>query len=265
MATIQKIIKRKQKGYTIIEVMIVLSISTLLFAGAVAGYAHQNSKTQFTNGVRDMENKIQDILNDVSTGFYPQANNFSCVRSGSPAVPEILDEADAPGAEQGTNQDCIFLGKAVDINDGAMNSYTMVGLRNSSINADEPSANLEDAQARTIKSSIAGTFASLPLNASIHIVKIIPDNQGFAVVSGFGNGDDGGAGATTSQVAIAPISSPYNFEFATDQVVSTTNLNTPITICISEPGGGRHASIKIGEGAQTNIETTIDDWAPECS
>lgn len=268
MATIQKIIqKRRQKGYTIIEVMIVLSISTLLFAGAVAGYAHQNSKTQFTNGVRDMENKIQDILNDVSTGYYPSYENFVCTRTGSPAVPFIgePDYADNPTPFQGTNQDCIFLGKAVAINDGYMASFTMVGLRNSSADEDEPSESVEEAQARTIKSSVPGTFDVLSLNASIHIDKIIPNNPGFAVVSGFGNGDSGGAGATTSQVAIAPVNSSYNFESATGQVVSSTKLNTPITICISEPGGGRQASIKIGEGAQTNIETMIDGWASECN
>ena len=270
MALIQKIIKnRRQKGYTVIEVMIVLSISTLLFAGVVAGYNRQNSKTQFTNGVRDMENKIQDILNDVSTGFYPQSTNFSCIRSGSPPVPFIN-----PGgsSEQGTNQQCIFLGKAVDINDGSMDAYTIVGLRNSSADETKLPININEARPRTIRSSIEGTYSNIVLNASIHIQRIITsslphqNSAGFAVVSGFGNGDKGGAGATTSQVAIARINPSYNFTTGTSQVVNTGDMNRGITICIREqPNAGRKASIRVGTNAQTNIETKIDDWELECN
>lgn len=273
MASIQKTIKnRKQTGYTILEVMIVLSVSTFIFAAAIAGYARQNSKTHFTNAVRDMENKIQDVLNDISTGYYPQSNNFSCTRSTStPVIPLVRTPDDAVGveaAEQGTNQECIFLGKAVDVNDGVMDSYTIVGLRNSSTNAEELPVNVNDAQVRTIRSDIPGTHDILPLNASIHIEKIITDtgadSAGFAVVSGFGNGDVGGAGATTNQVRIASINPSYNFATASTRVVNNTDLGRDVTICIREPGNGRQASIKIGAGAQSNIETIIDGWAPEC-
>lgn len=265
MALIQTIIrKRKQAGYTVIEVMIVLSVSAILFATALAGYSYQNKKTEFTNAVRDMEVTIQDILNDVSTGYYPNSNNFSCSRSGSPAVPSL----DPTGSsEQGTNQDCIFLGKAVDVDDDFLRTYTIVGLRDSAADEDTPPTNVEEAESRTIPYD--GTFDQHTLHASIDITQVITqsgaDSAGFAVVSGFGNGDDGGAGATTTQVSTASINPSYNFASATSRTINNSNLNQDITICIQETGGGRQASIKIGAGAQTNIETMIDGWAPECN
>ncbi len=271
MALIQKIIKNRKEGYTILEVMIVLSVSALIFTVVIAGYKGQSSKTQFTNAVRDMENKIQDILNDVSTGYYPNASNFNCTRVGSPGAHINIDPSGT--AEQGTNQDCIFLGKAVDINDGAMTAYTIVGLRNSKDDNNESSDNIEDAANRIVPPTISGASDDLALNASIHIEGIVTDaladSAGFALVSGFGNGDLGGAGATTSQVTTASINPAYNFSSGTGQVVGNTDLSRDITICIKEagtgPGEGRQASIKIGAGGQTNIETMIDGWAPECN
>ena len=264
MASIQKVIeKRKIAGYTVIEVMIVLSVSAVLFASAIAGYSYQNRKTEFTNAVRDMESTIQDTLNDVSTGYYPNATNFDCIRAGSPAAPS-LDDSNT--SEQGTNQDCIFLGKAVDVTDDFLRTYTMVGLRNSSDDEDEPPADIEEAESRTIPYD--GTFDQHALSASIDVTRIVTqsgaDSAGFAVVSGFGNGEDGGAGATTTQVSIASIDPSYNFASSTSRTVNGSNLDQDITICIEETGGGRQASIRIGAGSQTNIETMIDGWAPEC-
>jgi len=270
MSLIQKITKkRKQNGYTVIEVMIVLSVSSVLFAAAIAGYSRQNSKTQFTNAVRDIEITVQDILNDVSTGYYPNSSEFSCSRSaGSPATP-LLD--DSSSADQGTNQDCIFLGKAVDLSDGSFTAYTIVGLRNDADDEEIPPTNVENAQNRTIP--IDGTFADHTLHASINTRIIALPNSanpvttssaGFAVVSGFGNGEEGGAGATTSQVSIASIDSSYNFLSAGNRVVNNSDLDRDIVICIEEAGGDRQASITIGAGAQSNIETMIDGWATEC-
>ncbi len=263
MALIQKIIgKRKQAGYTVIEVMIVLSVSVILFTSAIAGYSYQNRKTEFTNAVRDMESTIQDLLNDVSTGYYPNAGNFTCSRSGSPAVPELDDSG---ASEQGTNQDCIFIGKAVNVANNSFGVLTMVGLRDSSDDEDEPTSNIDEAEARTIP--YGGNFNEIHFNTSINAIPINQSGDvlsGFAVVSGFGNGDRGGAGATTTQVTIASIDAGYDYSSDSSKTLDNSDLNQEITICIQETGGGREASIRIGAGGPTNIETRIDGWAPEC-
>ncbi|HEX5797977.1 MAG TPA: type II secretion system protein [Candidatus Saccharimonadales bacterium] len=277
MALIQKIVKkRKQKGYTIIEVMIVLTISTALFATAIIGYTRQNQRTQFTNAVRDIELIVQDILNDVGTGYYVQSDEFVCLRSGSPAAPSLLSPP-PPGvlSEQGTNQGCIFLGKAVNLRDtdssSSFTAHTIVGLRNHANNEEDPSTNVENAANRTIP--FEGTYDRYSISGSLDIPKIITSDEtevaGFAVVSGFGNGSladggAGGAGATTNQVSIASIDRLYDFNSTTSQVVGSSDLNKDITICIREAGEGRRASITIGAGAQANVQTTIDSWPDGC-
>ena len=266
MALIQKIIKNRKEGYTVIEVMIVLSVSTLLFASAVVAYSGQNRKTQFTNSVRDMETKIQDILNDVSTGYSPSSGNFTCTRSGSPAVPIINPTEEA---EQGKNQDCIFLGKEVIINN-RITAFTLLGLRNKSTDADSLSTNVDEAENRLL--TVPGSFNASPINANVAVQKIVfgdapgspafeeTGSLGFVIVSGFGNGNLGGAGATTTQ-AVVSSRSPEAGKAVNDAEL----LNRDVTICLREPGGGRQASIKISSGAQGNIETMIDGWAVECN
>lgn len=279
MALIQKIKKKHtQRGYTIIEVMIVISVSAIVFAAAVAGYSRQNQRTEFANAVRDIESTIQDILNDVSTGYYPKSNTFACTRAGGGAnnVPELS----LGSAEQGTNQDCIFLGKAVKLKDADLNSsftsHTLLGLRNSSSNDEVPSSNVDDAENRIIPQipELEGAYESHNIRGSIDIPRIVAiaangaesDVSGFAVVSGFGHGEIGGAGATTSQVSIASIRFHYNFSYSAlwTRTINQDELNSDVVICIEEAGGDREASIKIGAGSQTNIETMIDDWEPEC-
>lgn len=271
MAFIQKIKQnRKQKGYTIVEVMIVLTVSTALFATAVAGYSRQNQRTEFTNAVRDVETTIQDILNDVSTGYYPNSSSFSCSRSAlTGAIPSLNPSGTA---DQGTNQECTFLGKAVNLRDADagsfFTSYTIVGLRNSSNDGDKLPTDVEDAENRIV--AFEGTFARHNIRGSIDIPKVVSlpsptASSGFAVISGFGHGDIGGAGATTTQVLMASISEGYIFVPDGDMVVSTAELDRDIIICINEAGGGRRASITIGVGSQTNIETTIDNWPGECN
>lgn len=277
MALIQKKLKkRKQKGYTIVEVMIVLSISTAIFATAVIGYTRQNQRTAFTNAVREVEVLLQDVLNDVSTGYYTQSNDFTCTRSGSPAIPELDGNPD-PGvlADQGTNKDCIFLGKAINLEDadldGFISVYTIVGLRNDADNVDEPSSNVENAANRIIP--FEGAFDIHNIRGDIDIIHTVTSTgaytPGFAVVSGFGNGSlagggAGGAGATTNQVSIASIDGFYDFPSITGPIIDNTHLDKDIIICMQEAGGDRRASITIGARAQTNIETDIDNWATGC-
>ncbi|MEX2014470.1 MAG: prepilin-type N-terminal cleavage/methylation domain-containing protein [Candidatus Saccharimonadales bacterium] len=284
MALIQKKLKkRKQKGYTIVEVMIVLSISTAIFATAVIGYTRQNQRTAFTNAVREVEVIIQDILNDVSTGYYTQSNDFTCTRSGSPAVPAFDDNPDPDVlSAQGTNQDCIFLGKAVNLEDANLNGfftvYTLVGLRDHTDDEEKPSSNVENAANRIVPFEGALDRHNIRGDIDIRFTISYPGpgdftsgalTPGFAVVSGFGNGSlagggTGGAGATTNQVSIASIDEFYNFPSIAGPVIDNTNLNRDIIICIQEAGGDRRASITIGSRSQTNIVTEIDNWSTGC-
>jgi type II secretory pathway pseudopilin PulG len=125
----------KQQGlhtqaYTIIEVLIVLAVTGALLVSAIVLVGGQSRKTEFSQAIHDIESQISDTINDVTTGFYPTADNFSCSSTGSGPSLSSVD------AEQGTNEDCIFVGKVMQFgvagSDGEnYNIYSVAGQRQS--------------------------------------------------------------------------------------------------------------------------------------
>lgn len=120
------------KGFTIIETLIVLAVTSALFIGALALIGGRQGKTQFAQSARDVESQLQQIMNEVSSGYYSSTEDFKCEKSGGKPVIETVSLGTPP--EQGSNKDCIFMGKiiqmSIDNPDAAtFNVYSLVGLR----------------------------------------------------------------------------------------------------------------------------------------
>jgi len=99
----------KGGGYTIIETMIFLVITLVLFGSAMSIMGGRQSSVQFTQSVRDSQSKLTDIINQVSTGYYLNDGSFTCNVTGNSA-PVFDTSTPSP---QGTSTSCIFLGKAI--------------------------------------------------------------------------------------------------------------------------------------------------------
>ncbi len=102
------------KGYTILEVMIFLAITGLLFVSAIVAVGGNQQRVQYSQTVRDFEVQIKDVINDVSDGFYPAFTEGSCTKTiGSPQIVNLI-----PGGvgTPGTNSDCINIGKVLMFN-----------------------------------------------------------------------------------------------------------------------------------------------------
>lgn len=103
----------QSRGFTILEVMVVLAISGMIFLIASFFISGKQRQTQFNQGIRDAQVQIQQIINEVSSGYFPDANNFSCTQTPSgPSFSTIVQNG------QGTNSGCIFLGKVVQFATG---------------------------------------------------------------------------------------------------------------------------------------------------
>jgi type II secretory pathway pseudopilin PulG len=121
-------------GYTIVEVLIFLAVTGALFVAIFPTISGQQRKTEFKQAVKDVETRLQDIMNDVSTGYYPQiGSNYRCSLVGGHPHFEVNG-----GSGQGTNEDCIFIGKAIQFGDGPSDTsidqskiriYTIAGRR----------------------------------------------------------------------------------------------------------------------------------------
>ena len=114
-------------GYTIVEVMIFLGVSAAIFLAAVMMVSGQQGKTQFQQSMRDVNSKIQNTISDVKNGVYTDVGMTCTV---NPSNFDIT--VSASGSEQGANENCIYLGKAIHAdndNDDTIYFYTVLGSR----------------------------------------------------------------------------------------------------------------------------------------
>lgn len=125
-------VRNRNEGYTIVETIIFLAVTGVLFSSTISLINGQQARAEFQNAVKDVQTQIQDIANDVATGYYNNPATLKCNRTGG--VPRITS---SPGVNtQGENQDCIFIGRAIQfgpiIAGGGperMKAYNIAGLR----------------------------------------------------------------------------------------------------------------------------------------
>ena len=263
-------------GYTILEVIIVLTVSSLLFAASVLGYVAQNRRTQFTDSVNNFAQDIQDVLNDIEVGFYPSSNSFACTsdssNSGYPYFPSGANQ-------QGTNTNCIFAGKAIQFapstNGGTKSDidiYTLVG-RRQKLGSEDPATNVKDIQPVLLdnlsqrKSMISGLeISSVKTGSGTSLA-------GIAMVANSGSGGistglNNRASLAAIQGGLSQSEGTFNarikwFFVHADPI---SQASDGIDICVKEGGtGGRTALIELVAGeSQITVNTKIDP-SPSCS
>jgi len=131
--------KNKQPlGYTIIEVMIVLAVSGVMFVIASNFISGKQERSSFTAGVNEMASEIQDVVEQVSDGRYSDIPvncqyNYVIQKIDLSGIPTPLT--------QGTNSSCVFLGKIIRIPTGAnFNSYSVISLAGGRLSSTQASS-----------------------------------------------------------------------------------------------------------------------------
>lgn len=95
-------------GYTVIETLIFLAISSVLFFMAYHNVFSNRGRTEFTQGVRDFENQLIDIMNDVDNGYYPYNGTQNCTFVSPNGV-----SIGAGSTELGSSGECVFAGRVI--------------------------------------------------------------------------------------------------------------------------------------------------------
>jgi type II secretory pathway pseudopilin PulG len=133
------------EGFTIVETMIVLAITGLLFVIAVLAVGGRQNEAEFQQAANDVQSQLQQTIGQVGSGDYQYNNNFTCsVGIGPLGTPAPSIQPGTSG--QGQNTDCIFMGKAVQFglntNSSTMIVYPIAGLRanNGSLSQAAPTA-----------------------------------------------------------------------------------------------------------------------------
>jgi len=97
-------------GFTIVESLIVLAVTTFLFGSVVLLISGRQHKTEFQTAINSARQQVEQIINQTASGYFPSNNTYNCsANSGVPTITTVTDG----GAAQGTNTGCVFLGKVV--------------------------------------------------------------------------------------------------------------------------------------------------------
>lgn len=166
-------------GYTVLELMIVIAVSASMFITVAIAFGGRQQQIQFTQAVRDLDARIVDTINDVSTGYYGNSGTIKCTvdatsATARPAVDGTVAAATADS--QGSSDDCVFVGKAIQFapltstdpgtpQPDFINIYNVIGRRK---NSGATTNSLQDARPR----AVAPTDASNALNLDSQVSKI---------------------------------------------------------------------------------------------
>ncbi|NBW29417.1 type II secretion system protein [bacterium] len=119
------------RGFTIVEVLIVLAISGVIMVATLPFISNKQNNTQFTVGIRQIQNQLQEILNNVSTGnvTVPASVNYSCTSSNGagPVITSTLSNL-------GTNFGCQYIGMGIYFDKNSMQIIPIIGQKYSDSN-----------------------------------------------------------------------------------------------------------------------------------
>jgi hypothetical protein len=109
-------------GYTLLEVLLFLAVSSMLLAIFNVALRGQGAHTEFVASMNDTSSKMQQWIDEVKNGYSASTataslagGNYDCVLDGTNKP--VLTLPGGTGHGTGSNVSCIFLGKAIMVND----------------------------------------------------------------------------------------------------------------------------------------------------
>lgn len=225
------------RGFTIIESLIFLSISGFIFIAAIGGYTMRQREAQFTQGVRDLQARIQDVINDVGSGFYPQMPLECHAQAVFPTNPTPFFDADSTNSSN-----CVWLGKALQlgrayycnpsVDSAECGDYSLIPIvARRTITLADGSKELVNnlAQAKPISLSVCLTNGDNPDSGPCSGTRARPDLAGRGSLAGsigvyrvFVRGDSNGATVASQTGALVFLSS---FNGSSDQIGRASGVN----------------------------------------
>ncbi len=143
------LLEDRKQGFTIIEVMIVMAVTSVIFFMATQFISGKEQYNAFKIAANNLQTEYKQILDNVSNGYYPP-QNFNCMVSEAGTKPYLSSIANF---SQGANWGCIFLGDAVQVQPTQLIIYPIIGNRQSS-NGNNATSLIDDSTTAIVSSII---------------------------------------------------------------------------------------------------------------
>ncbi len=253
-------------GYTMTEVMIVLAVTTALFVMIAIAFQGRQARVEFTQAVRNYEARLQNVISDVTKGYY-QSSGFAC-SAGMSGPPSINSSAPQ---DPGTNSGCIFLGKVVASHEASGDVLTVIGRRLVGAAGSPDVRNLEEARPLAVHDSVTNVDITELLNHSygLQVRKVLRlGDQTTTNVAAFGFMNQLAGGVSSDAqgsrsvllygITDTMVATPTDTAAALIQNNGLVRLNDGILICLRGANGQR-AEVTIGaNNSQTAFTTVLD-------
>lgn len=272
-------------GFTIVETLIVLAVTGILFASAAIAINGRQNKTEFATSINNAQQAIQEIINQVST-FVPNSKTFNCTSTG------IGHPTIAVGANgEGTNYGCVFLGKVLQFSpdaagNGNYNTFTIAGNQRDA-SGNEVTKLIDAAPIAVAPTTADGTLPNITTSATFEyglnagwIKYKLPGNTGSAYdgnsasvgfITSFGSysGTYLNSGSQQLSMYIINGSNPGDSAAVTadtiDKVVGVSNnfvAVSEVDVCLNSGTTPQHGTIVIGGGQkQLSVSLVIGNGA----
>lgn len=271
---------RQPRGYTIIEVLIVLAVSSFLFVISATFINGKQERAAFEQGSNQFAAQIRGVIDEVIKGQYSDIP-FDCSTSSG----VISFAPPTAGKTQGTNQECVFLGKAIHLKmSGGAGKYEVFSLAGARVDpgTGEPITDLKFSLLQAIDSPDVNLTKLLTIPQGVEVTDdlkvtpVIPGPQpyGFAILQNFGSLQvDGSAYSNSGQsVSLYSVDIPHD----KDNPVAVAKINlghdassfSPVTkVCIPITDGTRGALVYVGSDngqLSVNLKQLGKDDTPSC-
>lgn len=259
--------KNNTNGYTIVETLIFLAVSSALLVAAMVTIGGRQNSTRFSQSIRQVQSEIDVIMNDVATGYYQRNNEIDCDAgvSGKPVTA-------GTGTNQiGTNAGCIFLGRIMHFspdnigNNNTYKTYSVVGRQFKA----GPLSDIVTSYGEAAPIRLPGNTDSVNLSEGLTIKSMKINGTDKTGAVGFFAGldqysfDSGGQstsliGFPGTELGDAPVDISSVIETPASYAV-----DKPIILCFDSGTTNEHGIISIGD-VQGRLATTLTINSGKC-
>lgn len=259
--------RRKHAGFTVVEVMIVLAVTGLLFVSAATLISGRQNQAAFEQGIQQVQSQLQQVINEVASGYYPNLNDFTCKNTGG--LLTITGGASA----QGTNGDCLFVGKVLQFGSGVATdpekfaTFSLAGLRTNATGDQNMTL------AATSPTVIPNATTTTQLEGGISVDSMwyggVKSNKisALAFTSSLGTINGSGILTGTQQINVIPIQStaltqstattPGIIHGELSNAAAIVNPSGGIQICFASGGTDASGLVTIGNNGTSGRELGV--------
>ncbi len=248
---------RKQRGFTIIEVLIVLAVTAAMFLLVVLSINGKQDTAEFQQSINDIRSRLQQEIDQVAAGEYANTGNFTC--DGTSGVLVITAGTNI----RGSNNGCVYLGKVLQFGVQKTNpqqfiTYTIAGLQSNT-------GTLASAKPAVVIPTGAPNpsyyYTTNELHYGLNVVSMSSNGTNIgavAFISSLGQFSGGQLLSGSQTVDLIPVSatalnaSPATSILAINKHLASSPVNPSngVKICFASGGTKQSGLITIGGGGQ---------------